>query len=98
MRSRLAAIRTAWLPLLLATLLLAPTIVTNSAEGRVRLGSDVLKRSRGNNLNQALTLGSCSNNTGNEGCTFNGQLCLICEMEGYSTTMTAPGGGYNLGS
>jgi hypothetical protein len=98
MLSRLRTVRVAWVFLLPAALLLASSIVAFSAEGRVRLGADVLARSRGGNPNLVLTQTQCNLLNGNFACAAQGDSCVSCEVNTFTNTMPGSNGGYTQGT
>jgi hypothetical protein len=98
MLSRLRTVRAAWVFLLPAALLPASSIVALSAEGRVRLGADVLARSRGGNPNLVLIRGSCDVLNGNFACASQGTACVSCDVKTFTNTTPGPTGGFTQGT
>jgi hypothetical protein len=97
MVSRSFSIRTALLPTLGAAFVLGSMVVALSAESRVRLGADVLDRSRGTNPNLVLTQASCNALQGNAACQQVGAACTSCSRINYALVIGGANGGYNPG-
>jgi hypothetical protein len=97
MTTRNLCVRLAFPPALALALLLAATLLSTGADKSVRLGADVLDRSRGGILTNVLTQSSCNALNGNFACTKANTACAVCSVTTYTNVAQGQRGGYQAG-
>lgn len=94
MRSRCLPVRASWWPMPVVAMLVVISAILVPAEGRVRLGADVLARSRGGNPNTVLRQASCNALSGLAPCPAPFSACETCSTDNYTTSAAGKNGGY----
>jgi hypothetical protein len=100
MSSRASSIRMVGLPVLTFVVLIVTTILAAASGGRVRIDSELLARSRGNNPNSVPGWNSCAQLSGINPvlCWYVGQNCLQCQVNNFQMTIPGSNGGWTSSS